>query len=1147
MKNHLPNGLLREVIKMSRILFCVIFMQTFTASLLIAAESKAQAKSLYEIDVDISLVRASIPETFNQIEVITGFNFSYNSEIVNKDQKIFVGGKTNLGKLLEDISRQSNLKFKRVDENIHVYKKTGEEKPVEERIKRALEFEVSGQILDENGDGLPGATVLEKGTTNGTVTDSGGNFILSVSNENATLFISFVGYEEKEVAVSGRSRINISMVPDIASLQEIVVVGYGTQKKSDLTGSVSSVKPEEIQDLAVPSLDQAIQGRAAGVFVSRNNGAPGSGAEIFIRGAGSIQGTDPLWIIDGVRTAPGVNFNMNDVKTIEILKDASAAAIYGSAAANGVIIVTTKRGEEGTTKVSFNSYAGVSSPLGLPDPLNTEQYAEIKNEAYDLAGEPRIPAYADPDNLPTVSTDWIDELYGNGTIQNYDLSVTGGSVTSNFFISGSYFKEEGTYVGTDFERYSLRANSDFKIGKRIKVGESLFLNYSDRDPMNSSSRDWIRATPALPVFNPDNRFGGFGTVDRLEYQYEGGNPLASELRTEESNKNYRVGGNVYLDIEIIDGLSVRTNLGANFSFKNDRTFTNTYLGGGGVLITSASVLQEYDENIRLLGNSVISYDKQINKHQFKILAGYEAIKTNIERYSASGANFTGGLDVIDGSDPDSRNATGRNFTDRILSQFGRINYSYNDTYLFTVNIRRDGSSFFGEEERYGVFPSASVGWRIINESFMDQFAFLSDLKLRASYGILGNSSGLDRYLYEASYTNSGTLYTFGDGQNIATGLRPSRFANQAIKWEEIETYNLGLDIALLESKLNFTVDYYVKNTNDLLLSVGLPPSAGYLQQAWYNRPLNPIVNVGQIQNKGLEMALSFRERVNDNFSFNVSANASYNENEVTKLNEDERIVSGRWDGGNGNVSVTEVGRPLGSFYGFIVDGIIQSDAELAALNNGAPDGAYINRNTGPGDFRYRDIGRFDENGDFVAEPDGEITGADRTFIGNPWPKWVYGLNAGAKFKNFDLALFFQGVQGVDRFNSFKSITHNLESDYSMTTDALNRWTAESPNNEQPRIILNDPNGNRARVSSYYVEDGSYLRLKNVQLGYTLPNTLVQGLTSLRLYGSIQNLLTITGYEGFDPEFDRGGNADKGIDRGGYPQSRIYTLGLQLDF
>ncbi|MEM1137502.1 MAG: SusC/RagA family TonB-linked outer membrane protein, partial [Bacteroidota bacterium] len=717
--------LLKKIVAMTRFGFYGFILQCICVSLLIADDGLAQQKSVFEIYLSVQIEEGKLVDAFKLIEYKTGFNFSYNDAIIEENRYVSLNMPyKSLGDVLGELSKNTNLKFRRVNQNIHVSTKEFFQQSVVEEIEPVQNL-IKGKVTSsENGEPLPGVSILVRGTSIGTTTDLYGNYSLTVDN-NAVLQFSFIGYKTQEIQIDNQSTIDIVLEQDLEQLEEIVVVGYGTTKKSDLTGSVSSVKPKDIRDLAMPSLDQAIQGRAAGVFVSRTSGAPGAGAEIFIRGVGSIQGTDPLWIIDGVRTSPGTNFNMNDVASIEILKDASAAAIYGSAAANGVIIVTTKRGEKGEPKLSFNSYAGVSSALGLPEPLNTEQYAEIKNEAYDLAGDPRIPAYADPNNLPPVSTDWLDVLYGNGSIQSYDLSVSGGNEKSNFFISGSYFREEGTHVDSDFERYSVRANSDFNLGERFKIGESILLSHSIRDPVNAANRDWIRATPALPVFDPANRFGGFGTVDRLEYQYEGGNPLASELRTDEINKDYRINGNIYLEAKIIKGLSFRTNLGANLNFGNDRTFVNTYLGGGGVLRNTASLTQEYDENIRILGNALLTYDKEIEKHRFKVVAGYEAIRTDINRYSASGANFSGNLQVLDGADPDSRDATGREFSDRIVSQFGRIDYSYNDKYLFTVNIRRDGSSLFGENERYGVFPSASVGWRLVNEDFMLQLPFIS--------------------------------------------------------------------------------------------------------------------------------------------------------------------------------------------------------------------------------------------------------------------------------------------------------------------------------------------------------------------------------------------------------------------------------------
>ena len=1097
----------------------------------------------------------SLEQVLRQLEETNQINFAYDGEVVQgqslSQEQLDAWRATShdLATLLNQLLTPFGLKHQKVHQTYIIQRSSSSPNEPSEHPQDSSDSKkmIGGRVTDlATEEGLPGVNIVIEGTTQGTVTNVEGHYQLTVAGDTEELVFSMVGYVREEVPIADRAIIDLAMIPDIQSLDEVVVMGYDTQQKSDVTGAVSSIKFHELPPLAVPSLDQALQGRAAGVYLNRTSGAPGAGARLFIRGVSSIQGTDPLWIIDGMRTTPGPTFNMNDVASVEILKDASAAAIYGSAAANGVVVVTTRRGEEGPPTLNLEASAGVSSPLGLPTPLNTQQYATLKNEAYDLGGNDRIPAYANPAALPPVSTDWLDVLYDPAPVQNYHLSLSGGSATTSYFISGGYFQEKGTYVGTSFERYSLRANSDIAVSDQLKVGESLFLTYARQDPMNGSARDWIRATPALPVFDSLNRFGGYGTVDRKAYQYEGGNPLANELRTHQLNQDYRVGGDLYATLTLAKGLSLKTNVGANVIVENNRIFKDTYLGGGGVLRASTALSQQYQENVSILGNAILSYDRQINRHHFGGLLGYEAIRTNIEQYTASGANLSGGLQVIDAADPASRNADGQRFGDGILSQFGRLDYHYDDTYLLTINLRRDGSSRFGQDERYGIFPSASVGWRLSNAAFMPSLPFLTDLKLRASYGLLGNSLGLDRYLYEASYATGETLYTFGNAQKVVPGIRPARLANPAIKWEEVETYDIGLDITLFSNRLTLTADYYLKNTHDLLLTVGLPPSAGYLPHAWYETALNPVVNIGRIQNRGVEVAAGFRSKVGRHGLITLSANAAYNQNKVTRLNEDERILSGSWDGA-GRVSVTEVGQPLGSFYGLIVDGVIQDQEELNRLNEGAPDGVYVAEGTSPGDFRYRDIGRFDKEGRFVADPDGEITDADQTFIGNPWPRWVYGLTVNVTFKAFDLTCFFQGVQGVDRFNSFKSLTHHLFADYSMTTAALQRWTAENPTNEHPRIIRGDPNRNRSRVSSYFVGDGSYLRLRTLQVGYTAPPELI-GASTLRVYGSVQNLLTLTRYGGFDPEFDTTqDNTAKGIDRGPYPQSRTMIVGLQLTF
>ena len=1015
---------------------------------------------------------------------------------------------------------------------------------------------ITGRVTDAQGDGLPGVTVLLRGTTTGSTTNAEGNYSLDVPDRSGTLVFSSIGYVTREEPVGNRSVIDVTLAADTKALEEVVVVGYGEQKRSDLTGAVSSVSAKDIQRLAVPTLNQAIQGRAPGVYVTRNSGAPGSGAEIFIRGAGSIRGSEPLWIIDGVRTSPGPNFNMNDVEAIEILKDASAASIYGAAAANGVIIVTTKRGSKGAPKVSFNGYAGTSSPIGLPQMLNTEEYALLRNEAYDLAGKPRIPAFADPANLPPVSTDWVDVLYDRGAVQNYDLSVSGGGEKATFYVSGNYFREKGTLVDTWFERYTLRANSDFTIGKRLKIGESLMAGLTKNDPQSVDRDGYVRASPALPLYNPDNAYGGYGTVDRNQYAYEGGNPLASELRVYRLDKGHRINTNLYADLEIFKGLNLRTSFGGNFRFDNNRTFSDKYLGGGAAANNTASLVQKYNEDITLIGNAVLTFDKTLGRHNLKAMAGYEVLRGDLLAFEALGSGFAGTLNVLNGAASASRTSFGTKDSDRLLSQFGRLNYAYQGKYLLTANIRRDGSNKFGKENFYGIFPSFSAGWRISQEGFMQNFPLVSDLKLRGSWGILGNSQGIPRYLAYATYTTSNTTYSFGANQDVVQGVRPTRFPNTQVKWEEIEQTDIGLDLSLLNNQITVTADYYIKNTYDLLTPVSVPRSSGYLSNAAYQSVADPILNIGQMQNKGFELSVGYRSRAGKPFAYNVSANASYNKNTVKRLNADDVITSGNWDG-DGFVARTEVGQPLGYYYGYQVEGIFGGDDEVNAANELTADANtyYQNKGTGPGDFKYRDIGSFDANGKIIGVPDGRINAADKTFIGNPWPKWVLGFNAGASFRNFDLSLFLQGVQGVDRYNSFKSILTNLKGDYSMSTAALNRWTPENPGSGYPRIHRDDPNRNRTTVSDFYVEDGSYLRVKNVQLGYTLPAALAGKikLSTLRLYVSGDNLFTFTRYSGIDPEFDansnsdngRGGNTEKGIDMGVYPQARTLLFGLQI--
>ena len=1005
-----------------------------------------------------------------------------------------------------------------------------------------IDRSISGTVTDENGEGLPGVNVLAKNTTIGTVTDIEGNYRLSVADNVETLVFSSVGYLTQEVSIDNRTTVSVSMETDVRSLSEVVVVGYGTQKKSDLTGAISSVQPEDINRISERRLETALQGRAAGVQVTREEGAPGAGSSVAIRGAGSIGNTQPLWVIDGVPQNPGNFFNMNDVESIEILKDASASAIYGARAAHGVILVTTKRGTEGKVKVNFNTSIGQRSPVNLPNMLDTEGFVRASSIGRINADGTPEPAWDNPGSLP--NTNWVDEVFsGRGLEQTYNLSVAGGNENANYFVSGGYDKEEGIMVDNYFERYSLRANADFKIGKYIRIGESLLVSRTRENPTNNDGGDLLtifRAIPIMPVRDPDNAFGGWGTAPSY---FQGPNPLANELQNHILETANRLNGNVYAEIEPLEGLTLRGSVGVNVRAFRREEFSEAF--NYGALSNSLNSLEHRSSDDESLNtNLVLTYTKSIGKHDFTVLGGYERFQQDELDFAADAQDFPVNYARSFGLAAGAVNITRRNtIADqyRLESLFGRINYTFANRYLLTANVRRDGSSRFGPDFQYGVFPSVSVGWRIIEEDFMQGASFLSDLKLRASYGILG-SDRIDDYIFARTYTNTRSTYAFdATGQAGGTkqrGYYLRRFPNEQVKWEEVVQTDIGLDASFLEGRFNVTADYYIKTTNDMLIGVQLPLSFGVSRER--SIPEGTEVNIGSVENRGFELALNYRESIGD-WNFDITANSAWNRNEVQQLEEGLRIPNGGGGPGYaGSIALTEVGQPIGYFFGLVAEGIFQDQDEIDALNEAAPDGFYQTEETAPGDLRYRDINN-----------DGTIDADDRTNIGNPWPRMIYGFNANVAYKNFDLTLFFQGVQGVDLFNATKAYYRTVFSDYNSSERVFESWTAEN-RTQHPRLIASDPNGNFRRPSSYMVEDGSYLKLRNIQVGYSLPESLISriGLTNARVFVNGQNLLTFTQYEGLDPELSAGNsnNTRQGIDGlGQYPQTRLVSAGLQIGF
>jgi TonB-linked SusC/RagA family outer membrane protein len=1021
------------------------------------------------------------------------------------------------------------------------------------RHQGARELTVSGRVTDDNNEGLPGVNVLVKGTSTGTTTNGEGNYSLVVPDGNGTLVFSYIGYVTEEVPISNRTSLDVSLVADIKALSEVVVVGYGTQKRSDLTGSVSSVKAEEVKNLPVRSVAEALQGRAAGVQITRNDGAPGAASDIVIRGAGSVGGMAPLYIVDGIRMSPGNNFNLQDVESIEILKDASAAAIYGAQAAGGVVLVTTKRGASGDkVDINFNAYYGFRQPRNLYSLLNTNEYFQARQAFGTTTG-----GWGDPGQLP--DTDWVDELFGTGKEQSYSLSLSGASGKSNYYLSANYQREDGVRVDNWFERYGLRANSDYKITKRLKVGETLFAWRTGANPAQSGQIPF-RSVPTMTVRDPNNPFGGWGRQPDGGY-FGGGNPVADEYIHHRQDETFALEGNVYADWEILDGLNFRSTFGASVFSEKNSNFREAF-DFGSLKNTNAQLIRDNNNQQNLTANFVLTYAKTFGQHDFKVMAGYEAYKENRSTLRGEAQGFqviTQNLGLT--TDPTTlKTSGGQNPQTRLLSQFGRINYTFAGKYLLTANIRRDGSDRFGPANQWGVFPSVSVGWKVSEEAFMRALPFVSTLKLRASYGRLGSTSNIPQFTYQGSYGGAGgtNIHGLPDGTRTKGYALTAQLPNPDIKWEEVDQADIGLDVGVWNNRLSLTADWYSRQTNDMIYQVPVPSSAGYDNSTVYT-------NIGQMSNRGVELAAEYRDRAGA-FTYSIGANASFNRNEVKRLDgTNNNPINDGYAGEylEGAIARTEAGRPLSQFFGYQVEGIFGSDAEVAALNQQAQartddeEVYYQNENTGAGDLRFRDV-----NGD------GRITVDDRTFIGNPWPKVTYGVTLNLGWKGFDLAALLQGVGGVDLYNGNQHFTQYFAGDYNTTADIFGTSFFNGNGlTDRPRVgftdeegnFVRDPNGNYTRISSYYVESGAYFRLRNLQLGYTLPKSLTgrAKLSNVRLYLQGQNLLTFTPYSGMDPEVlgngrrndvNTSGTTGRGIDTiGAYPRTRFYSLGIDVSF
>lgn len=990
---------------------------------------------------------------------------------------------------------------------------------------------VSGVVTEsETGETLPGANVVVPGTSIGTSAGADGTYTLSLEPGTYTLRASFVGFtaatEEVTVEAGGTVEVNFALQTGTA-LDEVVVVGYGEQERGELTTSISSISEDQLADRSLTDPTEALQGTIPGLVVTQNSGSPGQGFSVRIRGIASPGNNDPLYVVDGLPLPDRPDYlNPNDIASIDVIKDAAGAAIYGTQGANGVILITTKKGQAGETRVSFNAQYGASEVPGQLDMAEAAEYATLRNEAAINAGQ--APAYQNPTSLRGQSTNWQDQIFQTGTFQKYSLGVSGGGDGFSFRVSGDFTDETGIVETSDFRQINFRINTEytaesglFTVGENLSIGRDFRNTVPEGNDVNNFLIQTLQFSPAQPVRNPDLNTTNNYTFSR--FGNNANNPVAVLDFNNSEDRATRLAGNVFADLMPIDGLTLRSDFGLDLRYGDNYSFTPAFEVSPTFRNAINSVSRYSDRRTSLLWTNTAEYSRVFGEqHDVTLLGGTSAEWNTYEFVTAGRQGLPSenpSLRYINQGDGN-QSAGGDLDRSRLLSYFSRVNYSYGGRYLATIVARYDGSTRFGANNRFGFFPSFSAAWRLSEENFMDDVEWVNDLKVRGGYGINGND-GIPDYSFLTTIETF-PAYVLGEG-NFIPGATLGGAGNPDLQWEESRQTSFGLDATLLD-RLSVTAEYYVKNTSDLLLVVPQLSTSGAQRSG-------QVQNAGDIQNRGFELALSWSDTALDgDLTYDVGANIATVSNEVKSLGASTGLEGGGYR--QGNITRTVVGQPIGSYYGYVTDGLFQTQEEV-------DEHAFQSGGTAPGDIRFRDL-----------NDDGVINDEDRTFIGNPFPDFTYGFNGRVAFRGFDLSVLLQGVSGNELFAAYEYYTLG-SGIFNLEEDALDRWTGPGTSTDMPRLTVNDPNQN-TRISDRYVRDGSYLRLKNVTFGYTVPDRLFDSIGAsvrrARVFVSGQNLLTITGYEGLDPEIgERNGVLDRGIDRGVYPQSRTITVGLDFQF
>ena len=973
---------------------------------------------------------------------------------------------------------------------------------------------VSGSVKDATGELLPGVSVIVKGTQKGVQTDFDGLFMIDNVQSTDELVFAYIGMTGKTVLVGANTRIDVVLIESLESLDEIVIVGYGQQSRTTVTGAIATVKSEDISALPVTNAESALQGRAAGLTIT-NSGSPGSSPSVLIRGLGSVGNNSPLYVIDGVIVGNLSGISPNDIETVSVLKDASTTAVYGAQGSNGVVVVTTKQGKNGKGRLSFNTYTGFQTVTQRYDVLETIDYLKYAGELGVFPNRP-LSTYK-------TNTNWQDEIFRVGIIQDYNLSYSGGTENSTHLFSGEYLKQEGTLIDSGFERYSFRANSSAKFGK-VRVGESMSISFGKQNPERDEEgrsliEHAIKSAPYLSVYNASN-LGGFQGPSSSADGQDAVNPVRAQTIGNAINKTLGIIGNVYAEVEIIDGLKFKSQVGLDYYSYDNSSFKPSYSDDSVEGSTThaqnyAAITRNTGSGQTIIFDNSLTYNTTIaDKHNIEALLLVEKYEGQNKNLNASSRNAVTD-EVNQVSNEDSSVSSGSSEVNKI-GYLGRINYNFDGKYIASASLRRDASSRFGANKRWANFYSASAGWNIAKESFMEDSHF-SNLKLRASYGTVG-SDAIGDYLYAPSLTGG---FEYPIGGAVAFGVTANGGSNQDLQWETKEIINVGLDAGLFNEKFTASLEYYQNTSNDLLIYIPAVLSSGI------NAGSLPV-NAGSVETKGFELVLGFNDYDGD-FTWSANLNLGTSKNEVLSLGARDEITGSQYKLGGGDVTRTVVGESLFHFYGLVSDGIYQNQDEVDAVFTANPNQVIVK----PGDIRFKDL-----NGD------GTINSEDRTIIGNPFPDITYGLNLDAKYKNFDMSLFITGVAGNEIFNTN---TYDLVGGANRLFNVSqsyynNKWSAANPTGTEPRV-LGAPQNNG--ISDRFVEDGSYTRLKNVSLGYTLPSEMFEKYFSkLRVYVSGTNLVTISDYSGLDPEI---GGGEYGIDRGNYPQPKSVLLGIQVSF